>query len=204
MDEPCRIKSGEVVSIDDPRLLSPDCIIEPGVIIRAGADTSVDDTGKIEPEVKVSPTPKRAKKSKKAPVNLPIVQTVHQDTPPAAVVHPRANAQTVQVEQPVDVQHPDSILNTPMAITAAVVAIASAAVTVSSAGGVSAIQGKIASMSGNKALAASGVAVGTIVAVKEIERKMNLIEADLTRTKDEINSASESIDRIDALLNRLG
>ena len=48
------------------------------------------------------------------------------------------------------------------------------------------------------------VTAGTIVAVKALENKMNTLERDLAKTKKEVGDAASSIDKIDAMLDKLG
>jgi ribosome assembly protein YihI (activator of Der GTPase) len=43
-----------------------------------------------------------------------------------------------------------------------------------------------------------------IVAVKALEGKMGKLEDDMKKAKEEVGGAASSIDRIDALLSRLG
>lgn len=88
------------------------------------------------------------------------------------------------------------------------VAVVGGAVATSAMGGVSAVQTKLASLFGSKAGAAAAtgavVTAGMIVAVKALEGKMGKLEEDMNKAKEEVGGAASSIDRIDALLSRLG
>jgi len=94
-----------------------------------------------------------------------------------------------------------------MIAAGAVVAVAGTAAAGSVAGGFSAIQAKIASVFGaskGTVVTATVVTAGTIVAVKALENKMINLEKDLVKTKKEVGDAASSIDRIDAMLDKLG
>jgi hypothetical protein len=96
---------------------------------------------------------------------------------------------------------------TTIALAAGAVALAGTAVVGSAAGGFSTLQAKLASLFGSSKVAVASAAVvtaGTIVAVKALERKMNTLESDLVKTKKEVGETASSIDRIDALLDKLG
>jgi hypothetical protein len=88
----------------------------------------------------------------------------------------------------------------------AVIAVAGTAAAGGAVSGFSAIQAKLASVLGAKGTVATAAVVtaGTIVAVKALENKMSNLEKDLVKTKKEVGETASSIDRIDALLDKLG
>jgi len=139
------------------------------------------------------------------PAVLP-VQTVPAvvNRAPAAVAHTVAPS-TVKAP-PLEDQ---GVINptTVMMAVGATVAVAGTAAAGSALGGISAIQAKLASFFGStKGVVATAtiVTAGTIVAVKALEKKMNTLEQDIEKTKKEVGDTASSIDRIDALLDKLG
>lgn len=206
----CIIKAGESIDPTDSRLSDTACVIEDGVIIRPPPDLSVAD----EP----TPKPKNAApKIQKAPVVEKFVKSdaIEEAVAPEAAPEPASavvtNAHTAapDPEPPSLPDDPPSVLNpTTVALTVgAAVAVAGTAAAGSAAGGLSALQAKIASLLGTSkgaVAATAAVAAGTIVTVKALEGKMNNLEQDLAKTKKEVGDTASSIDRIDALLDRLG
>ena len=204
----CIIKAGESVDPSDPRLSDTACIIETGVIIRPPPDLTLV----VEPAVKKVVVPVPPKPVAIAP--LPMIElpelppvtdttvTTGTATAVALTTVPDVLDDTPQIEEP-------SIINptTVMVAAGAAVAVAGTAAAGSAMGGLSAIQAKIASVFGTSkgAIAtATVVTAGTIVAVKALESKMNNLEKDLEKTKKEVGDTASSIDRIDALLDKLG
>lgn len=211
MAETCVVKSNEIVTVDDPRLSDTGCIIEPGVVIRPPVD---------ETTVKKIEKPVEKKKAIKA--TKLIVEKKTEVAPPALAVEPLPVI-TAPAAKIAPVTHTAAVIHDPrpsedayMGMTPETIAVAAigtiavvgGAVATSAAGGVSAVQTKIASIFGSKAAAtAAGGAVvtaGMIVAVKALESKMSNLEKDMNKAKDEVGGAASSIDRIDALLSRLG
>lgn len=206
----CIIKAGESIDPTDSRLSDTACVIEDGVIIRPPPDLSVAD----EP----APKPKKvAPKIQKAPVvekevKAEVVEeeAVAEEAPkPVPMVATKAHTSAPDPAPPDLPDDPPSVLNpTTVALAAgAAVAVAGTAAAGSAAGGLSALQAKIASLLGTSkgaVAATAAVAAGTIVAVKALEGKMNTLEQDLEKTKKEVGDTASSIDRIDALLDRLG
>lgn len=205
MPDPCIIKSGEIVLLDDPRLNDTDCSIEPGVIIRPPVDDAIteadpkkkEDAPKKKPITKSQPA-QRVEEKTEVPVEIP---------KPIAVKEKKTESHIEMTQAPPPVEQPIEV--TPEAImmaTVAAVAIAGGAAATSAAGGISVIQSKLASLFGSKAsvVAAAGVTAGTIVAVKAMESKMSNLEKDMKKAKEDVDGAASSIDRIDELLSRLG
>jgi len=214
MADPCFIKSGEIVTIDDPRLSDTDCVIEAGVIIRPPADeTTVKE---VEKHVEEKTEVKEIKHTVKKRVELPL----EPEPPPAVVETPPVktvvtNPTTVStaataVPAPAPKEEIYFGMSPEMATVAAVGTIAAVggAVAASTMGGFSAVQAKLASIFGSKAAATATAAVavtaGTIAAVKALEGKVGKFEEDMKKAKEEVGGAASSIDRIDALLSRLG
>ena len=207
MPDACVIKSGEIILLDDPRLNDPGCSIEPGVVIRPPVDESA-----IEEQVKDVPKPVKKKqvavKSEPAKV-VEEVETPPPLTKPLEVAKKVTTTTQVVVPSKPALQSNDSLDITPEAImiaTTAAVVLAGTAAATSAAGGFSALQAKISSLFGSKATVATAAAVtaGTIVAVKALEAKMNNLEKDMKKAKEDVAGAASSIDRIDELLSRLG
>jgi len=199
----CKIGSGEIVSLEDPRLSDPSCVIEPGAVIRPPHS------------LEMGAAPKVARKKPKVieePVPEPVAEVVPEPEPvveapvPKPVVQKRA-VTTEAAEVPVPVQE-EGLTSSEVAAGAAVLGVAAvgAAAATSASGGIAAVQVKLVSMLGSKAAAATAAAVtaGTIVAVKALESKMGKLEQDMTRAKEEVGGAASSIKRIDELLDRLG
>ena len=205
----CIIKSGESVDPSDARLSDTACTIESGVIIRPPPDLTLA----------VEPPPKPA-----AAVKLPRVITLPILPPEQKVAVPAVQDQKAEPASraPASVAYtaaPDpggtlapvedqGLINptTVMVAAGAAVAVAGTAVAGSAMGGLSTIQAKIASIFGSSkgaVVTATVVTAGTIVAVKALEKKMNSLEQDLEKTKKEVGDTASSIDRIDALLDRL-
>lgn len=208
MPDPCIVRSGEKVGISDPRLSDTGCAIEPGVIIRPPTDLSVSAPVKIPSAIPArifSPAP---------PVGTPTPaaksEETSQLTPPAPQkiaekeVQNHASAAVEVQSDPQKPEIPSDSSATAIIVAGAIAAAAAAAA--SSLGGVSGIQEKIASIFGSKVTVATAAVVtaGTIVAVKAIEHKMKNLESDLAKTKKEVVDTASSIDRIDALLDKLG
>ncbi len=206
----CIIKAGESIDPTDSRLSDTACVIEDGVIIRPPPDLSVADEPAPKPK-KAAPKIQKAPVVEKA-VNAEVVEeTVAPETAPepASAVATAAHTSAPDPAPPDFPDDPPSVLNpTTVALAAgAAVAVAGTAAAGSAAGGLSALQAKIASLFGSTKgtiIAAGTVTAGTIVAVKALERKMNNLENDLEKTKKEVGDTASSIDRIDALLDRLG
>lgn len=208
MADPCVVKSGEVVTIDDPRLSDTGCTVEAGVVIRPPTDeTTVQAVEKPAPVKRVEKPAKRVEK----------VEVIQPETPPPPDMPPvpmpvAAPVTTAQIVVPPPQPKDNSVLGmTPeaaMVAGAVTVAAVGGAVATSAMGGVSAVQAKVASLFGSKATVAvaSGAAVtaGMIVAVKALESKMGKLEKDMDKAKEEVGGAASSIDRIDQLLSRLG
>jgi hypothetical protein len=209
MADPCVVKSGEKVEISDPRLNDTGCTIEPGVIIRPPTDLSVQDPVKAQ----VFYRPKNLIKTPPVVVTAPIVKE-HEAIKEIPPEPKKISDQVVKhhasevAEVPASDQHTEVPSDPAVTVTfvAGAIAAAGAAAVASSAGGISTIQAKIASIFGSKATVATAAAVtaGTIVAVKAIEHKMKNLESDLEKTKKEVGDTASSIDRIDALLDKLG
>jgi hypothetical protein len=209
MADPCIVRSGETVEVNDPRFNDTGCTIESGVIIRAPADLSV--MGPIPPR----PLPQPKAVAAAPPMKLvppPII--IESPAAPALSVAERTsavvNTRAIVVQPDPTEKQPDppqdSVLTAAVAVGAVMVAGTAAAAT-SMMGGVSTLQAKVGSMFGaSKATVATATVVtaGTIVAVKALESKMNKLESDLSRTKGDVGEASKSIDRIDELLSKLG
>ena len=204
----CIIRAGESVDPTDPRLSDTACIIETGVIIRPPPDLTLA----VEPVVKKAVVPKPPKPTVVAPLPMieipiepPVTDTVVATGTAAAVAHtavPDAQIDAPPMEEP-GVINPTTV----MVAAGAAVAVAGTAAAGSAMGGLSAIQAKIASVFGTSkgAIAtATVITAGTIVAVKALESKMNNLEKDLEKTKKEVGDTASSIDRIDALLDKLG
>ena len=218
MADPCIVKSGEIVTIDDPRLSDTGCTIEAGVVIRPPVDeTTVKQIEKPVEEKKASPPiqPQKPAIVKKAePVAPPpksALEAVVEKPAVAESSKPAAEMQTTVTAPDPQPKEETYLGMTPeVAAIAAVgaVAVVGGAVATSAAGGVSAVQAKLASLFGSKAGAtvAGGAVVtaGMIVAVKALEGKMGKLEDDMKKAKEEVGGAASSIDRIDALLSRLG
>lgn len=218
----CIIKAGESVDPTDPRLSDTACMVESGVIIRPPPDLSIDDRQAPPPAQSVAPIPELPKPivkmvlapaPKAAPkvIQKPQVEEKVQTEKPAVNRSPASVAHTVAPE-PAAVVVPvedSGILNptTAMIAAGAVVAVAGTAAAGSVVGGFSAIQAKIAAAFGvskGTVATAAVVTAGTIVAVKALENKMSNLEKDLVKTKKEVGETASSIDRIDALLDKLG
>lgn len=206
----CIIKAGESIDPTDSRLSDTACVIEDGVIIRPPPDLSVADEEAPKPKKsapKIQKTPAVEKVPQVAAVEEAVIpEEVKQ---PAPVVVTEAHTSAPDPAPPDVPDDPPGVLNpTTVALAAgAAVAVAGTAAAGSAAGGLSALQAKIASLFGTSkgaVAATSVVAAGTIVAVKALEGKMNNLEQDLAKTKKEVGDTSSSIDRIDALLDRLG
>jgi hypothetical protein len=211
MADPCIIKSGEKVDVNDPRLNDTGCTIEQGVIISTPSDLSVavPPTPKavavpsstrprllMEIKEQVTTSDTEIEEPKVAPVA--VVSQIKETAPQAVVVQP--DPVTKEVEAPMD---PATVATLAVG---AVAAMGTAAAT-SAMGGVTAFQAKVASVFGtSKATVATAAVVtaGTIVSVKAMESKMKKLETDLDKTKKEVGDTASSIDRIDALLDRLG
>ena len=204
----CIIKAGESVDPSDPRLSDTACIIETGVIIRPPPDLTLA----VEPVVKKVVVPVPPKPAAAAPLQMiemplpPVTDTTVTTGTATAVAHtiaaPAVPDTTPAIEEP-------GIINptTVMLAAGAAVAVAGTAAAGSAMGGLSAVQAKIASVFGaskGTVAAAAVVTAGTIVAVKALESKMNNLEKDLEKTKKEVGDTASSIDRIDALLDKLG
>jgi len=212
----CIIKSGESVEPSDPRLSDTACMIETGVIIRPPPDlvVAIEPTAQAVVEMIPPPRPRAVALPVTAPAPVPkpelIAAEVKVEEPKAVSRAPASVAYTAVPDhpQPVPIEDP-GILNptTAMVAVGAVAAVAGTAAAGSAMGGISVLQAKIASVFGTSkgAIAtATVVTAGTIVAVKALEKKMNTLEKDLEKTKEEVGSAASSIDRIDALLDKLG
>jgi hypothetical protein len=208
MAEPCIIKTGESVDVNDPRLNDTGCAIEPGAIIRPPADLSV-----AVPAVKKAAAVKQDRAPRVMPVATPPpsekFEAKEEVATDVVASHTSVESSTAIVVQPEPVQKVDPPMDPATVATIAVggVAVAGAAAASSAMGGFSAVQAKIASLFGStKAVVASTAVItaGTIVAVKALEGKMNGLEKDLEKTKKEVGDAASSIDRIDSLLDRLG
>jgi hypothetical protein len=208
MAEPCIIKTGESVDVNDPRLNDTGCTIEPGAIIRPPADLSV-----AVPAVKKAAAVKQDRAPRVTPVATPPpsekFEAKEEVATDVVASHTSVESSTAIVVQPEPVQKVDPPMDPATVATIAVggVAVAGAAAASSAMGGFSAVQAKIASLFGStKAVVASTAVItaGTIVAVKALEGKMNGLEKDLEKTKKEVGDAASSIDRIDSLLDRLG
>jgi len=213
----CIIKSGESVEPSDPRLSDTACMIETGVIIRPPPDLVVAIEPTAQAVVEMIPPPRPRAVALPVPVPVPVhkpeliaAAEVEAEEPKAISRAPASVAYTAVPDQPqaMPVEDP-GILNptTVMVAVGAVAAVAGTAVAGSAMGGVSALQAKIASVFGTSKgaiVTATVVTAGTIVAVKALEKKMNTLEKDLEKTKEEVGSAAASIDRIDALLDKLG
>jgi hypothetical protein len=208
MAEPCIIKTGESVDVNDPRLSDTGCSIETGAIIRPPADLSV-----AVPAVKKAAAVKQDRAPRVMPVATPPpsekFEAKEEVATDVVASHTSVESSTAIVVQPEPVQKVDPPMDPATVVTIAVggVAVAGAAAASSAMGGFSAVQAKIASLFGStKAVVASTAVItaGTIVAVKALEGKMNGLEKDLEKTKKEVGDAASSIDRIDSLLDRLG
>lgn len=211
----CIIKAGESIEPSDSRLSDTACLIEPGVIIRPPPDLTVavepvpqvvsPKISKPKANVKVVKEPIASKADIIEPSVLP-VQTIPAvvNRAPAAVAH-TAVPNVVKALPPED----QGVINptTVMLAVGATVAVAGTAAAGSALGGISAVQAKLASFFGSaKGVVATATVVtaGTIVAVKALEKKMNTLEQDIEKTKKEVGDTASSIDRIDALLDKLG
>jgi len=212
----CIIRSGESVDPRDSRLSDTACMIESGVIIRPAPDLAV--------AVAAEPPPPPPLQMQAPPVQAPphITKPVVPPTPPAPVIveepppipavvkTSETVAHTVVPSEPVvvKVEEPSAINPTTVMIAAgAAVAVAGTATVGFASGGLSAFQAKAAALLGTSKgtiAAATVVTAGTIVAVKALESKMGKLEKDMKRAKDDVNGAASSIDRIDALLDKLG
>lgn len=207
MPETCVIKSGEIILLDDPRLNDPGCSIEPGVVIRPPIDEAA-----VEEQVKDAPKPVKKKQVAVKSEPAKVVEEVEAPQPltkPLEVAKKVATTTQVVVPSKPAPQSNDSLDISPEAImiaTTATVVLAGTAAATSAAGGFSALQAKISSLFGSKATVATAAAVtaGTIVAVKALEAKMNNLEKDMKKAKEDVAGAASSIDRIDELLSRLG
>jgi len=210
MADPCIVKSGEVVVIGDPRLSDTGCTVETGVIIRTPADPSVALPAKPAPRPALKPVPKPVQVVavpvvEKPPEKVMDVERFAEFASPR-VTKPALQATVVQQEPTVKEETPSMDPTTLTTLTVGAVAVAGAAAASSALGGFSAIQAKVASLFGAKAtvVTAATVTVGTIVAVKALESKMNKLEVDLDKTRKEVGETSAAADRIDELLSRLG
>ena len=218
----CVIKSGESVDPTDSRLSDTACEIEAGVIIRPPPDLSVTSDLTPPPLQAVAPMPAPPKQAAKIVPKAAVQKEVK--------VEPKAQEDVeVQVEKPIADRAPAAVAHTaapdPAPVTAptedtsilnpttvmiaagAVVAVAGTAAAGSVMGGFSVIQAKVASVFGvskGAVATAAVVTAGTIVAVKALESKMNNLEKDIAKTKKEVGDAASSIDRIDAMLDKLG
>ena len=207
MPDACVIKSGEIILLDDPRLNDPGCSIEPGVVIRPPVDESA-----IEEQVKDVPKPVKKKQVAVKSEPAKVVEEVEAPPPlakPLEVAKKVTTTTQVVVPNKPAPQSNDSLDITPEAImiaTTAAVVLAGTAAATSAAGGFSALQANISSLFGSKAtvVTAAAVTAGTIVAVKALEAKMNNLEKDMKKAKEDVAGAASSIDRIDELLSRLG
>lgn len=73
MADPCVIKSGEIVTIDDPRLSDSDCVVEAGVVIRPPTDeTTIKQIEKPVEEKKEVKVVKKVIEKKAEPPPLPV------------------------------------------------------------------------------------------------------------------------------------
>ena len=207
----CIIKSGESVDPQDSRLSDTACVIESGVIIRPAPDLTVAVAVEPQPPPPLQmQAPPRVVKPILPP--KPVLPPPIEETPPPPIVKAVAEtvAHTVVPPAPVTVkiEEPNVINPTTVMIAAgAVVAVAGTAAVGFATGGMSAFQAKAASLLGTSKgtiAAATVVTAGTIVAVKALESKMGKLESDMKRAKDDVNGAASSIDRIDALLDKLG
>jgi hypothetical protein len=214
MADPCVVKSGEVVSIDDPRLSDTGCTIEAGVIIRPPVDETtvakVETPAPIPEQVAQVQAPRKPKAKKKEEPKVEAVKEVVPVVKKASETSKPATKAQVSVPPPEPKEETYLGMSPEMATVAAVGAVAAVggAVATSTMGGFSAIQAKLTSLFGSKATAtvAGGAVVtaGMIVAVKALESKMGSLEKDMNKAKEEVGGAASSIDRIDALLSRLG
>lgn len=197
----CAIKSGEIVSLEDPRLNDPSCTIEAGVIIRPPLAPEIDP---VKPKAENKPKPaKKAKAEEKTKPKAeePVVKVeVPKPTPQKKVTTKEV------IEVPAKAEDP-GLSSSEIAAGAAILGVAAvgAAAATSAAGGFASIQAKIASMFGSKGavVGAAAVTAGTIVAVKALESKMGKLEQEMTKMKEEVGGAASSIDKIDELLDRL-
>ena len=205
----CVVKSGESVEVTDPRLSDTACIIESGAIIRPPPDLTIVEI--VPPPVKKL-APVRIAPPPPPPLPAPLEVVKLPDQEPVLPPQPEATKTSTAVA-PVDVDAipmEDPGLANPVTVTiaaGAAIAVAGTAAAGAATGGFSALQAKLASIFGTtKGAVATGAVVtaGTIVAVKALENKMTKLERDLEKTKEEVGGASESISRIDALLDRLG
>ncbi len=217
----CIIRSGESVDPTDSRLSDTACIVETGVIIRPPPDLSAISDIAPPPLQSVAPIPARPKQitakavtavpPRPAPKVAEKVQEEVQAEKPASSRSPASVAHTV-VPDPVPAPEPiadPGVLNPTTAVIAvgAAVAVAGTAAAGGVTSGFSAIQAKIASVFGaskSAVVTTTVITAGTIVAVKALESKMNNLEKDLAKTKKEVGDAASSIDRIDAMLDKLG
>lgn len=203
----CIVRAGESVDPGDRRLSDTACVIEPGVIIKPPPDLSVavESPRRVNaikppviqrlPEVTVTKTEEVAKAE--------LVEKPEEVTP--AVSH-EAVVQHNELPPPApNPEDPGDSTSTILMLGVAVAAVGAVAAT-SATGGISSIQAKLASVFGSSkgaVVATATVTAGTIVAVKALEKKMNTLEKDLEKTKQEVGDASSSIDRIDSLLDKL-
>lgn len=202
----CIVKAGESIEPSDPRLSDTACIVESGVIIRPPPDLTVT-VPQPKSVVKLAP-------SRQLPIAIvSSTQKTDEQAAPVSQQLVKVESTSAHTEAPAHAEPAPPVddsngLNTTAAILAAgaAVAVAGSAAAGGVAGGFSTLQAKIASLFGSKTAVASAVAVtaGTIVAVKALEKKMSSLEGDLAKTKKEVGDAASSIDRIDALLDRLG
>jgi len=200
----CVIKSGEPVEPNDPRLSDTACVIETGAIIRPPPDLTVI----VDP-----PKPVFRKPTPVIRIPIPVTQPAQEEAvvkdvvvkqPVQNVAHTSAPAKEIPV---VPVEEPGIVNPTTIALAAGAAALAGTAAVGSATGGLSTLQAKLASLFGSSKAAVTSVAVvtaGTIVAVKALENKMSNLEKDLVKTKKEVGETASSIDRIDALLDKLG
>ena len=218
----CIVRSGESVDPSDSRLSDTACIIEMGVIIRPPPDLTMATNEAPPPAQSAATTPQPLPAAKVSRVTAPALPKV-EEAPQQPAVELNSEEQVSVSRSPASVAHtvaPEPAKQSPviedpglvnpttiMVAAGAAVAVAGTAVAGSAFGGLSAIQAKIASIFGTSkgaVVTATVVTAGTIVAVKALEKKMNTLEKDLEKTKEEVGSAASSIDRIDALLDRLG
>jgi len=208
----CIIKADESVEPSDSRLSDTACVIESGVIIRPPPDLTLADKSQPAKLAPIKPKfVKPAMPSLLPQFVAPVSQVKVIDKQPEVVATPGATVAHTMVSSspPAEAVEQPDIFNptTTMIAVGAVVAVAGTAVAGTAMGGFSTLQTKLATVFGTSKGAVATAAVvtaGTIVAVKALEKKMNSLETDLEKTRKEVGEASSSIDKIDALLDRLG
>jgi hypothetical protein len=200
----CVIKAGEAVEPSDPRLSDTACAIETGAIIRPPPDLTV---------AVVPPKPVFRKPEPVIRQPIPVAQPAQEATAVVKEAAKQSAQHVAHTAEPTPVipapasEEVGAVNPTTIALAAGAVALAGTAVVGSAAGGFSTLQAKLASLFGSSKVTVASAAVvtaGTIVAVKALERKMNTLESDLVKTKKEVGETASSIDRIDALLDKLG